>query len=105
MVSSQSTALRHYELMYIISPEVAEEHLAALMERVSQMVVSKGGKVQEVAPWGRRKLAYPIGRFREGHYVLAQVELPPPQVRELEASLQIAEEVLRYLLVRVDSRG
>ena len=50
--------------------------------------------------WGKRKLAYPIERFTEGHYVLSKFEFKPSLCKDLESSLQISEDVLRYLLIR-----
>lgn len=94
--------MRDYELVLIISPEVAEENLAAVTDRVSQFITEKGGTIIEVNHWGRRKLAYPIRRFLEGNYTLTQFRLEPGVTGELKASLSISEEILRHLLVRVD---
>lgn len=96
--------MRDYELVFIVSPEVAEENLTATLERVSRFITGKGGEISNMEPWGRRKLAYPIKNHREGHYVLAHFRLDPKDARELEASLNISEEVIRHLLVRLDER-
>ena len=95
--------LRDYELVIIVSPQVDEEQLEAAVNNVSQFVVGKGGVVSEVERWGKRKLAYPIKHFGEGSYVLTKFKLPPAFGKELEASLLISEEVLRHLLIKVDS--
>ena len=58
--------------------------------------------MQETDHWGRRKLAYPIQRHQEGNYVLTQLNMDPQKTGELERSLQISEEVLRHLLIRLD---
>jgi small subunit ribosomal protein S6 len=94
--------LRDYELVVIISPEVSEEEVPAAIERLSEAIVRRGGEVKEVNRWGRRKLAYPIKRHLEGTYVVTQLRLEPTRTGELEAGLQISEEVIRHLLVRVD---
>ncbi len=93
--------MRDYELVIIINPEVAEEEVATTMEKVSRFITEKGGAVTEVNQWGKRKLAYPIKNFIEGNYVLTQFQIEPKLTAELEASLGLAEEVLRHLLVRV----
>lgn len=93
--------MRDYELVLIMSPELAEEEVPAAIERISQAVASRGGEVKEVDRWGRRKLAYPIKRHHEGTYLLAQLKLDPSRTAELEAGLHISEEVIRHLLVRV----
>mgnify|MGYP005863053795 CR=1 FL=1 len=94
--------MRDYELVVIISPDVAEEDVPNTIDKVSQFITSRGGEVVEVDRWGRRKLAYPITRHTEGNYVLTQFKLDPTQVAELEASLELAEEVIRHLLVRAE---
>lgn len=93
---------REYELVLVISPQLAEEEVAGVVERVSQFVKDRGGSVGAIDPWGRRRLAYPIRKATEGHYILAQLQLEPEVVRELEANLHISEDVLRHLLVRTD---
>lgn len=93
--------MRDYELVFIVSPEVAEESLPATIEKVSQFITAKGGAIAEVNQWGRRKFAYPIRKFSEGNYVLAHFKLEPEKTKELEANLKISEEILRHLLVKV----
>ena len=93
--------LRDYELVMIISPEVAEEDLPGTIEKVTQFITSSGGNIIEVDRWGKRKFAYPINRFREGDYVLTRFKLEPGVTAQLEASLQISGDVLRHLLVRL----
>ena len=92
--------MRNYELTMILTTKAAEEGEPVAVEKVSQYVTQKGGVVSEINHWGRRKLAYPIQRFREGHYVLALLQLEPEWITELEESLELSDEVLRYLLVR-----
>ena len=93
--------LRDYELVLIISPEVGGEKFDAVIDKVSQFITGRGGIVSDVERWGKRRLAYPIRHFEEGSYVLAQFKLKPTLNKELEASLQISEEVLRHLLVKL----
>ena len=94
--------MRDYELVMIISPEVADEALPATIERVQQFIQERGGEVKQVDPWGRRKLAYPIRRHQEGHYVVTQFSLDPQAIGALEGSLQLAEDVIRHLVVKLD---
>ena len=93
--------MREYELVFVISPEVPDENVGATTEKISQFVSNRGGSIDKVEPWGRRKLAYPIKDFREGTYVLLQFKMEPRHLTDLEASLRISEEVLRYLVVRL----
>ena len=94
--------MRDYELVLIISPEIPEEDVSSAIDKVSQFITGRGGTVADVNRWGRRKLAYPIHRHMEGNYVLTQFQLDPDQVTGLEASLGLAEEVIRHLVVRTD---
>ena len=94
--------MRDYELVLIINPEIGDETMDALIDKVSQFVTGKGGTVSSVERWGKRKLAYPIDHFIEGNYVLNRFRLKPALGRELKANLQISEEVLRHLLIRLN---
>ncbi len=93
--------MRDYELVVIISPEVAEEEIPGTLEKIGRFITERGGSITEVNQWGRRKLAYPIKNFMEGNYVLTQFKMEPGLTADLEASLGISEEILRHLLVRL----
>lgn len=94
--------MRNYEFVYIISPEVEEEDLQGVTERIGRMIADGGGEVVRLDSWGRRRLAYPIRRFREGHYMVAQIQLEGSAISELRARLALTDEVIRYLLVRAE---
>lgn len=102
-VTEEDKQLRDYELVVIISPELADDAVDGIVDNVSRLVTQNSGTVDEVERWGKRKLAYPIKHFLEGNYVLARYKMKPASGKELEASLRISEEVLRHLLVRLDS--
>jgi small subunit ribosomal protein S6 len=93
--------LREYELTVIFRPEIAEEEMPAEIEKVSQMISQKGGVVGEVNRWGRKRLAYPIKRCREGNYVLTPFKMDPTSALELGKNLESSERILRHLLVRL----
>ena len=92
--------VRRYELMLVIRPDAPDEKVSAVIDRTTRYVVASGGQIVKVAPWGRRRLAYPIDRHRDGSYHIVVFEAPPEAIVELERSLQITEEVLRYLVTR-----
>ena len=99
---AEDTQLRDYELVVIISPEVAEDSLEATIgKEVGQFITEKGGTLSSVEQWGKRKLAYPIKHFVEGNYVLTHFMMRPKLTNELEANLQISEKVLRHLLIKL----
>ena len=94
--------MREYELVIVIDPELEDEQFSATVERVKQLVTARGGEVTDVAPWGKRRLSYPIKSRHEGNYVITHLRLEPSQAAELEAGLRLSEEVLRHLLVKTE---
>ena len=94
--------MRDYELVAIISPEVDEEGVSKIVDKVSESINSRGGVVEETKKWGRRKLAYPIRKFMEADYVLARFKLTPKSVKELEGEISASGDILRYLVVKVE---
>lgn len=94
--------MRRYELMLVLRPDMPDDRLQAVLDRTTRAVSTGGGQILKVAPWGRRRLAYPIERFREGSYHIVLFEAPPEVVAELERGLLITEEVLRHLVTRVE---
>ncbi len=95
--------LRDYELVLIISPEVPGEKFDTVIDNVSQFIAGKGGIISDVEQWGKRRLAYPIRHCEQGSYVLTRFKLKPTLSKELEANLQISEEILRHLLIKLSS--
>jgi small subunit ribosomal protein S6 len=94
--------MRTYELVLVMPPTLDDQQVAAVVDQVRNFVLERQGEVIKVDHWGRRRLAYPIDRHREGIYVLAQFRLSPAYVSQLERRLDISEEVMRHLLVRMD---
>jgi small subunit ribosomal protein S6 len=94
--------MRRYELMLVLRPDVADDKSQALIDRTTRGISTSGGQIIKVAPWGRRRLAYPIDRHREGSYHIILFEAPPEAIVELEHTLLITEEVLRHLVTRVE---
>ena len=94
--------MRNYELTFIVPSDVSEEDLANTVTQVQGWVEGVQGKVVKVDHWGRRRLAYNISEYREGHYVMFSVELNPQTTPELERNLKLSGKIMRYLLIRVD---
>ena len=92
--------MRRYELMLIFRPDAPDDRISAIIDRTTRQVTTDGGQIVKVAPWGRRRLAYPIDRHREGAYHIVVFEAPTTAIAELERGLLITEEVLRHLVVR-----
>jgi small subunit ribosomal protein S6 len=94
--------MRRYELMLVLKPDAPDDRAQAVLERVTRHVVGSGGAVVKQAPWGRRRLAYQIDRYREGSYHIILFEAPPDAIDELERTLLITEDVLRHLVTRIE---
>ena len=92
-----------YELMYIVRPTADEQTLAAVNEKVEKFVANTKGQMTKRDDWGKRRLAYPIGKFTEGFYAVLQLEMPATAVRDLERNLKLTEEILRFIVVRVET--
>lgn len=88
--------------MLVLRPDAPDDRSAAVIDRATRQVAAAGGQIVKVAPWGRRRLAYPIERYREGAYHILVFEAPADAVAEIERTLLITEEVLRHLVTRVE---
>jgi small subunit ribosomal protein S6 len=89
-------------LVTVLRPDIGDEEVQTALDRVHDAVKSRGGEVQDVNQWGRRKLAYPIRRYLEGNFILSNIHLEPERTAELERGLLLSEDVIRHLLVRLD---
>jgi small subunit ribosomal protein S6 len=95
--------LQDYELVYIINPDIAEDALEGKVNSIGQFITTRDGVIASVDKWGKKKLAYPLKHYLEGNYILTKFKISPARCKELEANLRISEEVLRHLLVKVES--
>ena len=94
--------MRRYELMLVLRPDLPDDKVQAALERTARAIAAGGGQIVKQAPWGRRRLAYPIDHHREGSYYVILFEAPPTAIAELERGLLISEEVLRHLVTHVE---
>lgn len=94
--------MRRYELMLVLRPDLADDRVQTTLDRATRSITGSGGQIVKVGPWGRRRLAYPIGAHREGSYFIVLFDAPSPAIAELERGLNITEESLRHLVTRVE---
>jgi small subunit ribosomal protein S6 len=99
---SVNEQVRDYELMVVLDPNLDDTAVEALNNRIAGMVTQRGGTIESVDNWGRKRLAYPIGRYRDGVYILTRMQLPPTAAVEIERQLKLTETVIRHLLVRAE---
>ncbi|MFN8065777.1 MAG: 30S ribosomal protein S6 [Vicinamibacterales bacterium] len=93
---------RQYELIYIVPPETTEQQATELHDQVAQIVARLNGTIEKTENWGRRKLAYEIGHFKEGVYVLELINGSGELMKELDRRLKVIDMVVRHMIVRVD---
>jgi small subunit ribosomal protein S6 len=93
---------RKYELVYVVSPEATDEQVAELHTQVESIVQRLNGTLEKSENWGRRKLAYEIGRHKEGTYVLEVILGGGDLMKEIDRRLKVSDLVIRHLVVRVD---
>ncbi len=96
--------MRIYEELFIVRPDASPEEIDALVEQTVNLITGAGGAVDKTDRWGLRKLAYPIQKRHEGHYVLLQFSSGPEVVKELERRLRVSDLVLKFLTVRIDEK-
>ncbi|HAD07201.1 MAG TPA: 30S ribosomal protein S6 [Anaerolineaceae bacterium] len=94
--------MRSYELVFILQPELDDTAVEGLVEKVKGWITEAGGTVSKIDRWGKRRLAYPINKRREGQYILFDMNMPPAFSIELERNLRFQEQVMRFLIVNRD---
>jgi len=92
---------RNYELMFIVRPDMVDEDLNKLISTLESSVASAGGTTKTEV-WGKRRLAYRVGRFNDGIFVLMMIDGVGAVVHELERRLRVTEPVIKFLTVRID---
>ena len=92
--------MNKYELLYIISSDVAEEQREELIKKFASYVENKKGTVEGIDKWGMKKFAYPINFKNEGFYVLMNVYMNPEDVDAMAKLMNITEGIVRQMFVR-----
>jgi len=93
---------RKYELVYVVSPDATDDQVAELHTQVESIVQRMNGQLEKTDNWGRRKLAYEIGRHKEGTYVLEIINGDGELMKEIDRRLKVTDLIIRHLVVRVD---
>ncbi len=93
---------RQYELVYILQPDSTDEVVAEIASQVQDIITRFEGELENTENWGRRKLAYDIGRHKEGLYVLHLFNGAGDMVKEIDRRLRVVDTVIRHLVIRVD---
>jgi small subunit ribosomal protein S6 len=94
--------MRNYEIMFIVNPNATEDEIDKINGQLEGVITGGGGEIQKVEKMGKRKLAYEVGKFREGSYVLFVMGANGDIVRECERRLRVMDAVIKYITVRTD---
>jgi small subunit ribosomal protein S6 len=92
-----------YENVFIARQDVPATQVETLTTQFSELVTAQGGTVSKKEYWGLRSLAFRIKKNRKGHYTLLNIDAPAAAVKELERTMSINEDIIRFLTVRVDA--
>ena len=95
--------MQEYELTVLIHPDL-ESDLEKPLKKVRQLVTSSGGEVASEDNWGKKRLAYRIAKEDFAVYVVLTVKLPSDAPKKISNTLNITDDVLRYLLVKIDEK-
>jgi len=96
--------MNKYELAVVLSAKIEDEEREATMEKIKEMIARLGGTVNDVEEWGKKRLAYEIQKMKEGFYYFIHFDADSQVPAQLEERMRIAENVLRYLIVRPDDK-
>src|ERR1700750_321625 len=91
-----------YENVFIARQDISGAQVDALADTFTQLVADNGGEGKKREDWGLRHLGYRMRKNRKGHHVLVNLSWPPAAVAELERTMRINEDIIRYLTIRVD---
>jgi small subunit ribosomal protein S6 len=94
---------RQYDLIFICRPDTPEADVDKVIATLEHAATEKGGKIETVNKWGRKRMAYRVHKLREGYYVYMVLKSTHGEVvKELERRLKVSDAVIKYLTVRVD---
>jgi len=91
-----------YEHVFLARQDVTPQQVEGLTDQIKTKIAALGGAVTKVEPWGLKSLAFRIKKNRKAHFTLLNVAAPPAAIAELERTLGINEDVIRFLTIRVD---
>jgi small subunit ribosomal protein S6 len=95
---------RKYEIGFIINPESSEEEVKKIIDSVADVIKKTGGTIENIDEWGRKPMAYAMGKHNEGIYTFINAELPGSAFFDIERRLKLSERVMRYMILRLDDK-
>jgi small subunit ribosomal protein S6 len=95
---------RKYEIGFVINPESSEEEIKKVIDSVVETINKTGGTIENIDEWGRRQMAYPMGKHNEGIYTFINADLPGTAFYDIERRMKLTERIMRYLILRLDDK-
>ena len=95
--------MNYYESMVVLKPELSEKDINEEVKKLEDLITQLKGNIIKTDYMGKRSLAYMIKKYREGHYVVNYMKLPPTEVGKVEIYYRLSENILRYNLLRKEA--
>ncbi len=92
--------MNNYEGLFIVKPDLKEDDAKNLYKSIAETVVKNGGSVKKEEVWGRRLLAYPVNKFKEGYYFKLEFTAPSAAVAKSEAAYKLNGDILRAMITK-----
>lgn len=96
--------MNYYENIFILSPDLDDNTVESVVERVKNVVVKSGGEILKTENWGRKKLAYNLKKQNKGVYIFLIFKAPSPAVYELEIFYKVLEPLLKFMVVKLKKK-
>lgn len=97
--------LNMYEIVIIVSASLEDEDIEKILKRYEEFFKNNNVEIVEIEKWGRKRMAYHIKKVRTGYYFLIRFKSEGNFIKKLERTLQIDEQILRYLTIRLDKKA
>lgn len=94
--------MRKYEIIFIAQPDLDEENLNSVIEKIKGWITDDKGEVVSVDNWGKKRMAYRIRKQRDGQYILITANMEPASVKNLSQNMRFVESIMRSMITIVD---
>lgn len=92
--------MNNYEGLFIIKPELKEEDAKNIYKVIGDLIVKNGGSVKKDEVWGKKQLAYPVSKRKEGYYYKVDFSAPPTSIVKLETEYKLNDDILRTMITK-----
>lgn len=92
--------MKSYDLVYAVKPDLEQDALKAVVDRLSQRIQDQGGTVEAVDVWGKKRMSYTVKKYREGVFVHTRFVVDPQKVSEIRRAATLSEELLRVRITQ-----